>query len=84
MDKIMNAIEPIGIGLLAVMNPDDGHGITESIIAIIIVVGVFSLLFFKIEVPTWLVGTFTFIGGAWLGGQAQINVNTTNNKQRKK
>jgi hypothetical protein len=61
------------MGLLAVFNPDDGHGLTESIIAIIIVCSVMALLFFRIEVPIWLVGTFTFIGGAWLGGQASSN-----------
>ena len=82
MDKIINAIEPLGLGLIAVFNPDDGHGPIECIIALIIVLGVFSLLFFSIEVPTWLVGTFTFIGGAWLGGQTQSHIN--NKTKRKK
>lgn len=77
----MEQVPEICMGLLAVFDPEGGHGLTESIIAIIIVVGVMALLFMNIEVPTWLVGTFTFIGGAWLGGQARSN---TNNIERKK
>lgn len=61
------------VGLFATFDPDGGHGPVESIIALIIVIGVLMLLFFSIEVPTWLVGTFTFIGGAWLGGQTKLN-----------
>lgn len=69
----MENIPPFCLGLLAVFDPDRGHGITESIIAVLIVGSVMGLLFFNIEVPTWLVGTFTLISGVWLGGQVQSN-----------
>lgn len=69
-----------GVSLMAVFNPSEGRGLVQSAIAIIIVIGVLGLLFFNIEVPTWLVGMFTFIGGAWLGGQVKDSPVTTRNK----
>lgn len=62
------------LGLLAVFNPKDGKGVNETIVAVIIVLGMFGLLFMDKRVPEWIIAIFSLVAGYFFSSHARENV----------
>ena len=60
-------------GLAATMNPTRVSGIFEAITAWLLIVGVLTLLFLRIDVPAWLQLIFGMAVGAYLGAKSENN-----------
>lgn len=64
----------IMLGLAATMDPYDGDGIRETIIATLFIVGVFTLMFMEREIPTWLIGLISLVAGFYFGDKTRKHV----------
>lgn len=67
---MIDQVARAAVGVVMTLDPQDGDGWKETIIAIMLILGTFVLMFLGREVPTWLVGVVSLVAGAYFGAKA--------------
>ena len=76
LNNILNTVRTLGVGVLMTFNPDSGEGLTESIIAVMIVGATLYIFVSGQTVPQFLQDLMMLIAGTYFG--FQVNKNVTN------
>lgn len=58
-------------GVAVTMDPNDGDGWRETIIASLMIVGTFALMFLGREIPSWLIGLISLVAGFYFGDKVR-------------
>lgn len=71
MATIIDALCRVAFGLFAVVDPQDGDGWKETLLAGMLIIGVVMLLAMDKEIPAWAISIVSAAAGGYLGHQIQ-------------